>query len=632
MAQPVTINVDLDATDALNELAELEILMKSIGSDFRDMDTDSITGDIQDMVDALESAERRTENISRHMQNAARAWDDMGFEGLPAMGSGGGGGGGGGGSRGDGGSKKNSIQDLLQKLDNLYGTREGFRMDEQMRLFDGQRRGSDGRFISNTRDPLLDEAQTPARGMNGELFSKRMQRLQAGIDWSGTSTSAAGDDFSAIRSTRSRLMANLRDSFDLNESGNITGGEYLEAFENKMKKMMPTMRKWWQLLALIIPLLIAAGVQALGVAAAFGAIAVAGASIIGLGLIGHADNMGAAFQQAKLEIADFKQELFDVFSPTAQAFAPIQSEFMDFAPSELTGVADAMKGLVVYSDILFDTWSALAGGTEEFMNILVRNESVVGQLTSRFGGLIGSGALEFFDWLIQSAYRNQNMLVQLGGVLVDVMVAIYNVSMAVSTVVAAFAPMFKMLVWISDILNTGVVINLITMIALLYMLGKAALVIYGMYSGFMMLVSGIQMAVGWLTVYELSTWGAVAATLALVAAVGLLTLGAATVIGGAVTGGVMAGSDIPSSPGGSLGGGGPNFGGGGMTVQNTYNSNYQFESNGPMSGGQEQRIRTEFKRMEGQSSAMKPPDVNDGSSSSTTNKNAGNGSKTGTSK
>ena len=633
MAAPVTIKVDLNATPALNELAELEVLMKSIGNDFREMDTGSISNDIQEMVDALEKAENRLDGVNRQMRDTARIWNEMDFSEMPDgftsdEGGAGGGGGSSGGAGTGGGSDKDSSRDLISKLDSLYGSHENiFRTGEQFKMFDGQRRAPNGQFISNTLDPLYDEGSQVTRGRFGGLTSVRRRRLQDQENWDGSNLFAANDT-DIFKSDRSRFLEHAREMLDIDDGGSITGGKFIDSFDGKLKKMMPTMRKWYQLFALITPLLISAAVQALGVAAALGSVAVAGGALIGLGLIGHANDMGAAFDEAGNQVQDFKEDLFEAFSPTAQQFAPISAEFLDRAPTDLQEVAKSMQGLTRYSDTMIRMWSALTGGLAEFMNILVRNEDAISQLSLRFGGLIGSGILEFFEWLIQSAYRNQEMLLGLWDVLVSVAVIIYNLSTAVSTAVAAFAPLLEILVVISELMNNSIIINLITLIALLLMIGRAAMVIYTLYGGFMAVATGVKLAITWMTAYQVSTWGAVAATLALVGVLGMLTLGVSTAIGGALTAGMMSGT-APTGPSTRGNGGGPEFGGGsglggsdGITVNN--HNTYKLTNYGQMDKASENRFRDEFNRMDGEKSAKEPPSPRNNSDSSTSDREEGN--------
>ena len=627
MAAPVTIKVDLNATPALNELAELEVLMKSIGNDFREMDTGSISNDIQEMVDALEKAENRLDGVNRQMRDTARIWNEMDFSEMPDgftsdEGGAGGGGGSSGGARTGGGSDKDSFRALIRRLDNLYDSHENiFRTGIQDKMFDGQRRGPNGQFISNTPDPLYYEGSQATRTRFGEPTSIRLKRPQGLENWDGVNFSGAKSGFGRRRNNLPPFLEHVRGLLNI-------GAGFIDSFGAKLKKLKPTMQKWYQLLALIIPLLISAGVQALGVAAALGGVAVAGGALIGLGLIGHANDMGAAFDEAGNQVQDFKEDLFEAFSPTAQQFAPISAEFLDRAPTDLQEVAKSMQELTRYSDTMFRMWSALTGGLAEFMNILVRNEDAISQLSLRFGGLIGSGILEFFEWLIQSAYRNQEMLLGLWDALVSVAVIIYNLAMAVSTAVAAFAPLLEILVVISELMNNSIIINLITLIALLLMIGRAAMVIYTLYGGFMAVATGVKLAITWMTAYQVSTWGAVAATLALVGVLGMLTLGVSTAIGGAVTAGVMSGT-APTGPSTRGNGGGPEFGGGGglggsggMTVNN-YNT-YELTNYGQMDKASENRFRDEFNRMDGEKSAKEPPSPRNNSDSSTSDREEGN--------
>jgi len=182
--------------------------------------------------------------------------------------------------------------------------------------------------------------------------------------------------------------------------------------------------------------------------------------------------------------------------------------------------------------------------------------------------------------------------------------------MAISQVLTAFTPLFNLLVFISEVLNSQIIIGLIAMISWLYVLGKAAGMIYALYGGFMTLASGIADATLMMFGYEMSTWGAVAATLALVAAIGLLTLGAATVIGGAVTAGAMGGSGVPSGPNGDRGGMGTgNMGGDGSTTVYNDNRSYEINNGGRDDYASQKAMEDTVKEVNETSSAQSLPDV-----------------------
>lgn len=344
-----------------------------------------------------------------------------------------------------------------------------------------------------------------------------------------------------------------------------------------LRRLKPSMSKYREIIAAILPVALALGTQLLGVAAAMGSVAAAGGAIMALGLFGHGNTMASSAAKAKREMRDLKKEMYQVAQPTLQEFAPIQARMFDSIPDGLDGVFEEMEGLTSYEDTLFSLGGSLAGGMEEAVAIVNENEQAISQLSRRFGGLIGSGLLDFFEWLIQAAARNQNLLVSLGSDMMKLAVVAYNLSMAIAKIVTAFSPLFDFLVWISELLNGAVLVGLIAAVGYLFLLGKAAMTVYGLATAFSALTTWVTAAEGGMIGYMASTWGAVAATLALVAAVGALTLGSSLLVGGAVTAGAMGSSDTPDGPNSPGGSGG--YGGGGKTV---YNDNRSFTIN---SGG-----------------------------------------------
>jgi len=311
-----------------------------------------------------------------------------------------------------------------------------------------------------------------------------------------------------------------------------------------------------------------------------GSVAVAGGAIMGLGLLGHGESMAESMEQAKQQVRELKHELFQTLQPQMQQFAPIQSRMFDAIPEAFegeSGIGEQLEGLTVYEDTLFELGSALAGGMAEALQIINDNEQAVSQLTTRFAGLIGSGLLDFFEWLIQAAMRNQELLVDVGRDMLKLAVVAYNLSMAITRVISALSPFFDLLLWISELLDGAVLVGLIAMIAYIYALGKSVMVIYTLGTAFSALTTFIVEAEIGMLSYITTTWGAVAATLALVAAFGALTLGTSLVVGGVATGAAMQGGGPGGGP--PTGGGGSGVGGrrgGGKTV---YNDNRSFTIN-----------------------------------------------------
>jgi hypothetical protein len=362
------------------------------------------------------------------------------------------------------------------------------------------------------------------------------------------------------------------------------------------------MGKYMQLLAALIPVAIGLGTQLLGVAAAMGSVAVAGGALIGLGMIGHADSLTGSIAEAKQELQQFKLELFEEISPTAQTFAPIQSRAFDAIPAAVGDIVDQAEGLTAFEETIFNMGGDLAGGIEEAISLMIEYESTISSVSQNFSGLIGGGLLKFFEFLLNTISQNQALLVNVGRQMVKLAVVAFNLAMAITRIVGALGPMFNILVFISELLNSQLIVNLLTMIAYLFILGKAAGLVYALASGFMTLTVGVADAALAMFGYEMSTWGAVAATMALVGAIGLLTLGAATVIGGAVTGSVM-----QQQPGADFSGGGAGPGSGTTTVYND-NRSYQINSGGSDDYASQKRMEGVVKKVNETTEATNPPE------------------------
>jgi hypothetical protein len=178
--------------------------------------------------------------------------------------------------------------------------------------------------------------------------------------------------------------------------------------------------------------------------------------------------MADSFEQAQLQVQDLKEELFEAFQPTAQLFAPIQSEFFDFVPGQMERISRSMEGLTEYEDSLFDLFR---GGTKfaaDFIDVIVENEETVSSLTKTFAGLIGNQIISGFQWLLDSADKNQDMLISLGSILKTVGMAIYQVFMMVSRAVVMLKPFFGILSWISKLFNNSLVSGIVAVIAVMY--------------------------------------------------------------------------------------------------------------------------------------------------------------------
>lgn len=225
-----------------------------------------------------------------------------------------------------------------------------------------------------------------------------------------------------------------------------------------LKRLIPSWHTWITLISVAIPVIVAMSIELFGLAAAWGSVAIAAGAVIGLGLLGWGDSLGESVAHAKRQLSDLKTELYEVFKPTAQAFAPFSGQFLADLPDRLIPVAEAMRGLTNFEGAIDRAFGGLVGWTVEALNGMSEFAPMLDQIAQRFGGLIGTGALNFLEWVTIELYRNQDVLIDLGQTVVYVIAALYNLSKTFSTLLTLLRPVFKFLAWLTHILNEPFVV------------------------------------------------------------------------------------------------------------------------------------------------------------------------------
>lgn len=249
---------------------------------------------------------------------------------------------------------------------------------------------------------------------------------------------------------------------------------------DSFKRSIPSMRTWFNLLAVSIPALAAVAVQALGVATAFGAIAVAGAGMIGLGLLGHGDSMAESFRNAGKQVDELKQKLFETFEPSMDLFAGVQTRFFDAVPGMLEKVSRSLRGMLVFEDEFFDMFNQITKFIAGFFNMVSSNEETISDLWENFRGILGTQIIKFFEWLLEAAHQNQKMLVDLGSVLKTVALALYEVFVMISRTLIMLSPLFAIIARGAKLLNNQFISALLASLAVLYLFTN---VLPGIYFG-----------------------------------------------------------------------------------------------------------------------------------------------------
>jgi len=356
-------------------------------------------------------------------------------------------------------------------------------------------------------------------------------------------------------------------------------------------RLKPSMTQIRAIVAAFLPLIVVLGAQLLGVASAMGAVAGAGAAIIGLGLVGHGEDMASSMERAKEEVSDLKEELFEVFQGTAQDFAPVQSRIFDKIPSGLSGIADSMKGFTKFEDTLMAIGAILSSDIETAIDRIVGKEKEIGQLAVRFTEIASTNILDFFSFLFRVTFENQELLINLGQAVKDLLKILFNLSLMLSRIVAAAQPLIGVIAYLSNLFGNrfvGSVLSVLVVGALLgsmatrltltlLSLGKMLTFVIGrlMFLGSGSLINGIKMAFTLLNSYartaitnmtalQMTIWGAVVALSA-------LTFGLAAVGAGI---GAMNAADVAEDGPDVSDGGGP--GGPGASGGMVYNDNREF--------------------------------------------------------
>jgi hypothetical protein len=377
-----------------------------------------------------------------------------------------------------------------------------------------------------------------------------------------------------------------------NEMGNIDG---------VLRKFKPSLGKYMQLLAAIIPIAVALAPALLGVAGAMGAVAASGAAFIGLGLLGHAQSFEGAMADAQERVRGLKRDLFDTFQPAMQSFAPIQARAFDAIPQALDPIAEKMEELTVFEGAFFRMGSMLANGLEMSLGIILANQNAVENLATSFTRLVSTGLLEFFNFLFKAADNNKNLLVDIGSDFASLIGAAYNFTVAITRVISAFSPLVTIVYALSELLRNDLLKTFASIVGWMYVLGKSALLIYGLAGAFMTLTGWVAKAVAAIWSYELSTWGAVAATMALAGAMALVTAGVSAIAGSLASGATINGGDSQFDVGNGRG-----VGGG--TVIND-NRSYRVEGGGNMDYATQKGVQREIEKGSESTSAREYPDI-----------------------
>lgn len=652
----VEINIDLDSTKAHGKIEALEARLKAV-NDNVDLDFD-VDGDlkesIQEITDELNEIDIDVDYSDLQKAAALKAMLEGDIETDLNI---------------DSDGIMREIEDGLDPPDIDHDEQarkfssmepEGARFErfeKRMKRWTEQRRTPSGafagkdyyrRFLKEQRAGGLNQVSVDLDGLKKDISRKvttaRVLEDQLGGKNYGKIGDPFGDrsyDSARLSRTRGLMKGRLNESLDFDFDLDMKdlpdvskliqgglGGDDIESFSEKVRRMVPNMNTFYNILAALIPILVVVGTQALGVAAAMGAVAVAGASLIALGLVGHGDDMASSWREAKEQLSTLKEELFETFQPTMQTFAPIQARLFDVLPDMLDEVASSMEGLTVYSDTLFASMRGLSQWIANGFRGMADMAGIASQLALRFGDILGTNINQFFRFIVEEAYASQGMLIEVGSAFKDIAVAVYGIFKSLVQVLTVFSPLINILEIVETLMNNKVAVAIMTFIATISLLTVTVFGLTGAFAylssiwagGFLATISASVMAIqGWIASSIAATLTTYGLSASIASAVSWATLGIGAFLGlaaaAAAVDGVNAQAETTMSKfsgGSGMPTGGAQYGSGGAgsgTTQNIVNhgDTYNMEVNGSVDNATEEGLRDMIASEGNISNARKPP-------------------------
>ena len=373
--------------------------------------------------------------------------------------------------------------------------------------------------------------------------------------------------------------------------------------KDNLRKLVPSMQKWYRLVALVIPLLITMAGAALGAAAALGSLAGVGAAMVGIGLLGYGDSLSESLRNAQKRTQQLKEELFDVFQPVAGVFQPFVEQLFGKIPKVAGQLTEPLKDLEASG---FDNFFIGAlEGTGDFLADLIR---LINQLAPEIqaigaglGRVFGDILLGLLQWSVKELYNNWEAFSRLGTIIIDLLVILYNLAKVVSFALSFFKPLFDILVGISNVfenrLSASILAGVAAMIALYYAASSVAAA-FAIIKGSAIaqaLYSGV-IAAGSLTGALASVSMTLSTIIAQMTALNMLT-GGVLLAAGAVVGYLAYQELKPETPSLPTGGTSSPSGFGSPSPTGGYGSGTQINIYGDVGRDEYQRLRDEFPDM-----------------------------------
>jgi len=456
------------------------------------------------------------------------------------------------------------------------------------------------------------DLEIQAKGFDSDLFAPKSLRslndYQFGIDHTvgkdmprmSSSFVKNDDDGLFERIGKSRL--NSMRSVNLPSIG-IFGSDD-DGLNEKIKSLIPTMQKWYRLVALVIPLLITMAGAALGAAAALGALAGVGAAMVGIGLLGYGDSLSESLRNAQKRTQQLKEELFDVFQPVAGVFQPFVEQLFGKIPRVAKQLTEPLKNLEAsgFDNFFIDALEGTGNFLADLIRLINQLAPEIQSIGAGLGRVFGDILLGLLQWSVKELYNNWEAFAKLGSIILSIIIVLYNLSKAVSFALAVFEPLFSIIAKISSLVGNKATAVLLAAAAgfaatalTVYGLVKALTILQSVWAG--SVLSTIYAGIIALQQYIVTALTAIGVSATLAATLATLTIALGAIIGAGVaayaayefidnSGNNSSGSSSPSPSG--FGSPSPTGGNSGGTQINIY---------GDVGRDEYQRMKDEFPDM-----------------------------------
>jgi hypothetical protein len=321
--------------------------------------------------------------------------------------------------------------------------------------------------------------------------------------------------------------------------------ERLKRLGQTLNKLRPNIMMIWNALATLIPVMVTLAASAIGLAGAFGTLALAGGAILGLGLLGWGDSFSSSLQNLQQEARLLGGRLFDVLEPLSMIAQPIMQDWMEGAPRQVQRLVEPMENLMLaFEDPLGAAGAGIVGWVQDVVRAMVSMDEILTQIAFRFAEVAGGFIIDFMKNMVMFAYENQEAMIRTAGALRDLLGLLLDFSILIVRVLQPLAPLIgalSQLGWIlSEPLTAGIIAAvgamLIMQTAMATIIGHSAALSSSLIgtalSGISTYISGVYSAVA-------ATWSWIQTLSALRGALVLTGIGAAAVATGALAYGAM---------------------------------------------------------------------------------------------